>query len=182
MMLHKVTGEAKYLESAKRLYDWTRAHLQDPQDGLVFDSISVPAGQLERAKYTYNSATLIRAACMLYRQTKDKAYLDEAQRVARAAEGRFVRSSDGVIRGSGKLGVKLVEGFLELYEVDRDEHWRQVVGKCLGALHRRRNADGWYAQDWQAGLSGGRPVRLIDQSAAARAYWLGAEHGVTIAN
>jgi DUF1680 family protein len=180
MRLHKLTGEKKCLDTTKRLYEWTRKNLQD-DDGLIFDSIAVPAGTVERAKFTYNSATLIRAACLLYGATRDKAYLDEARRVARAAERRFVRAEDGVITGSGKLGVKLVEAFLELYEVDHDEHWRQVVGRCLASVRGHRNAAGWYPQDWQSGPpAGDRPVRLIDQSAPARAFWVAAEHGVEL--
>jgi mannose/cellobiose epimerase-like protein (N-acyl-D-glucosamine 2-epimerase family) len=180
LKLHALTGEQAYLDTAKRLYDWTRKHLQD-EKGLVSDSVAIPAGKIDGAKYTYNSATLLRAACILHRVTRDKAYLDEAQRIAHAAEKRFIRASDGVITGSGKLAVKLVEAFLELYETDHDDHWRQVVGKSLTALHQHRNADGWYAQDWQAPPpSDAKPIRLIDQSAAARAYWIAAEHGVEV--
>src|SRR5207253_2586180 len=101
---------------------------------------------------------------------------DEGQRVARAAELRFVRKGDGIIGGAGKLGVKLVEAFLTLYVMDGDEHWRAVVGRCLSALRQKRNADGWYAQDWQrtapAVAASNAPERLIDQAAPARAYWV----------
>jgi uncharacterized protein YyaL (SSP411 family) len=178
MMLYKLNGDEKYLATAKRLYEWQCAHLQDT-DGLVFDSISVPQGRINKAKLTYNSGTLIRAACMLYQVTHDSKYLDEAERVAKAAEARFARPADGIITGAGKLGVKLVEAFLELYETDHNEHWRQVVGRCVASLHEHRNAKGWYPQDWQREappVDG--PVRLIDQAAPARAYWLAAEHGV----
>jgi rhamnogalacturonyl hydrolase YesR len=180
LKLHEITGEQKYLDTVKRLYAWTCEHLQD-KDGLVFDSISVPAGQVDRRKFTYNSATLLRANCALYRITQEKRYLEEAHRIARAAEKCFVRSDDGLITGSGKLGVKLVEAFLDLYQTDHDDHWRQVIGRCLNSLHQRRNASGWYAQDWPAPpLDVGKPVRLIDQSVAARAYWIAAEHGVEL--
>ena len=85
------------------------------------------------------------------------------------------------LTGSGKLAVKLVEAYLELYETDHDEHWRQLVGRCLVALHDHRNETGWYAQDWQADpLPADKPARLIDQSATARAYWLAAEHQVEL--
>jgi hypothetical protein len=180
MRFHKVTGEAKYLAIAKRLYDWTRAHLQDA-DGLVSDSISVPDGKVDGRKFTYNSATLIHSACLLYGVTGEKAYLDEARRVAKASEKRFVRARDGAITGSGKLGVKLVEAYLCLAEADHDAHWREVVARCLVAVHAQRNAGGGYAQDWNAPpLAADKPVRLIDQSAAARGYWVAAEHGVDL--
>lgn len=175
------TREPRYLDTAKRLYDWTRARLQDPDDGLVYDSIRVTDGRVNKAKYTYNSATLIRAACGLYRVTGEGAYLDEAHRVARAAEERFVRKEDGLLTGAGKLGVKLVEAFLDLADTDHDDHWRQVVARCLTALHTRRNAAGFYPTNWPADPPPpDRPVRLIDQAAPARAYWIAAEHGVDV--
>lgn len=180
LKLHQVTGDEKYLTTAKRLYDWQRGHLQDA-DGLIYDSISVATGRPNKMKLPYNSATLIRAGCMLYQTTKDQKYLDEAERVAQASEKRFVRSSDGIIGGAGKLGVKLVEAFLELYEVDHNDHWRQVVGRCLTSLHEHRNEKGWYPQDWdRKPPAADKPVRLIDQSAPARAYWVAVVHGVDV--
>lgn len=177
---YQLTKEPGYLETARQLYDWTRQHLQDA-DGLVFDSIRVPSGSIGRAKLTYNSATLLRAACLLYQITGDKAYLVEARRIAHASEKRFVRTEDGIIPGSGKLGVKLIEAFLQLSDTDHDEHWRQVVGRCLSSLREHQNESGWYPAEWQnPPPSQTQPVRLIDQSAPARAYWVAAEHGVVL--
>jgi rhamnogalacturonyl hydrolase YesR len=48
MAFYRLTGDAKYLETAKRLYEWTRKTLQDPADGLVYDKISVPDGKIDR--------------------------------------------------------------------------------------------------------------------------------------
>jgi hypothetical protein len=110
--------------------------------------------------------------------------LDEARRVARSAEKRFVRAEDGLVQGWGKLGVKLVEGFAELARVDgADGHWKDVLGRAVSALHRQRNAQGWYGLDWHKGPpAAGAVVRLIDQAAAARAYWVAAERGVAVSD
>jgi len=180
LMLYKITGQPQYLQTAKRLYDWTRTHIQD-DDGLVFDHITVPGGKVQGDKVSYNTGTLLKAACMLYQTTGEKKYLDEAERIAHASEGRFIRKSDGLIGGWGKLNVKLIEGFLSLQEVDHDPHWLELVGKCLAVLHTHRNAAGWYTLEWDASPPDlKQPVRLIDQSAPARAYWIAAEHGVMI--
>jgi hypothetical protein len=51
----------------------------------------------------------------------------------------------------------------------------------VSALHRQRTARGWYALDWHTGPPAeGAVVRLIDQAAAARAYWVAAEAGVGV--
>ena len=178
--LYRATGDEKYLASAKRLYDWTRSRLQD-KDGLLFDSIGVPNANLNRAKLTYNSATVFQASGELYLITHERPYLDEAERIAKAAEGRFVRPSDGIITGAGKLGVKLVEAYLALAEIDHNDHWKQVVGRCLSSLHNHRNAQGWYPQNWQSEAPpADGAVRLIDQSAVARAFWIAAQRGVQV--
>jgi uncharacterized protein YyaL (SSP411 family) len=180
LQFHKLTGDEKYLTTAKRLYAWQCSHLQD-KDGLIYDSINVATGKPNTMKLPYNSATLIRAGCMLYQATQEQKYLDESERVAAASEKRFVRAADGIIGGAGKLGVKLIEAFLELYEVDHNDHWRQVVGRCLRSLHDHRNAKGWYPQNWdRPAPDPDRPARLIDQSAPARAYWIAAVHGVEV--
>ena len=166
------------------MYAWTQKRLQD-KDGLIFDSISVPDGRIARAKLTYNAGTFIRAACGLYEATKERAYLDEARRVAAAAEKRFVKES-GIIEGWGKLAVKLLEGFIDLAQVEDDParaaHWKEVAGRAVSALHAKRGEEGWYALDWsKEPLAKGAVARLIDQSAAARAYWYAAEHGIRAA-
>lgn len=183
LAFYRQTGEAKYLATARRLYDWTRKRLQD-KDGLIFDSISVPDGRPVRAKLTYNAGTFIRAAAGLYAATKDRAYLEEARRVAAAAEKRFVKE-DGIISGWGKLAAKLLEGWIDLAQVEDDPaqaaHWKDVASRAVTALHANRSAEGWYALDWdKEPLAKGAVARLIDQSAAARAYWYAAEHGIAV--
>jgi len=174
LRLFEVTHDPAYLQTARRLYEWMRAHLQD-SDGLIFDSIGVADGRISRAKYTYNSATLIEAGSLLYQITRDHKYLDEAERVAQAAEKRWIRPQDGLIPGAGKLAVKLVEALLVLRQTDHDDHWLAVVDRCLVSLGEHRDANGWYPMNWQASPPPATaPVRLIDQSAVARAYWLAA--------
>ena len=180
LAFYDITREAKHLDTAKRLYDWTCSHLQDT-DGLVFDSIGVSDAKVNKSKFTYNTATLIRAACGLYRATHEKKYLDEARRVAKASEKRFVRTEDGIIAGAGKLGVKLLEAYIDLYETDHDDHWKAVVTRCLISMHSHRSEAGWYPtalEDVPPPAS--KPVRLIDQAAPARAFWFAAAHGIDL--
>jgi predicted alpha-1,6-mannanase (GH76 family) len=177
---YRLTKDESYLKTAERLYDWQRKTLQDT-DGLVSDSISVPAGHINKAKLTYNSGTLIRAAVELYQATNDKKYLNEAERVASAAASRFVRPADGIIGGWGKLAVKLVEAFAELSDVDHNDRLKDIVGKCLTALHKKHNADGYYNLDWdRSPLADKATARLIDQSCVARADLIAAEHGIEV--
>ncbi|HZL37490.1 MAG TPA: glycoside hydrolase family 76 protein [Tepidisphaeraceae bacterium] len=177
LVLHRITGNAEYLATGKRLYEWTRKRFQD-DDGLIFDSMRVSDGRLNRSKFSYNSAAVCRAAVLLFQTTKERQYLDEAKRIAGAAEKQWVRK-DGIIAGDGKFSHKLLEAFLALYDADHDPHWLQVTSRSVTALRDHRDKNGWYPQHWDAvPTTAIDPVRLIDQSSAARAYWLAAGHGV----
>ena len=176
LRLYQITSDRAYLKTATSLYDWTRQRLQD-HDGLIFDSIHVADGKINKAKFTYNSATIVRAAAVLYQITGEKPYLDEAERVARACEHRWVRSSDGLIADDGKFGHKLIEAFCAVHDVDHDPHWPAVITRCVAALRHHRDSHGWYLKRWDA-----TPPeviehpRLIDQASAARAFWLAARY------
>jgi len=58
--------------------------LQTP-DGLYYDNIKIPGGKIGKATFTYNTGTMLQSAVLLYKITKNKDYLVEAQRVANAS-------------------------------------------------------------------------------------------------
>ena len=95
LRLYDVTRDAKYLGAAQRLYAWTNAHLQD-SDGLYFDHVSTD-GTVDRTKWSYNGAMMIRANVLLWRATGEARYRDEAIRIATAAAARWVRAGDGAV-------------------------------------------------------------------------------------
>ncbi len=98
--LYQITRDQKYLETAKRLYSWTRAHLQDPQDGLYYDNIGL-GGNVAKFKLTYNSGLMIRANVELYRATGDMTYLNEARRIANSSINQwFIRMAEFVTPGA----------------------------------------------------------------------------------
>jgi len=179
---YKIKHDDEDLAIAKSLYAWTQKHLED-SDGLVFDSIRVSDGSIARAKFSYNSATQMRAGAMLYEITKDQAYLKEAERIAAASEKKWVDSESGIFIGNGKFGHKLMEGFLEVYNADHNPHWLGLCTRCAITLHSHRAPNGWYPRDWQESPPQPiDPVRLIDQSSAARAFWLVAAYGTSFGN
>lgn len=173
--LYIATGKPFYLDTGKRLYAWTAAHLQDP-DGLYGDSIAVADGKVDWKKYAYNSGTMIRAACLLHRVTHDPQYLTDAQRTARAAERYWVRAADGAIRDEAALAHKLCEAFFCLHDEDHDQHWLAVGSRALNYIHSHaRDPNGWYGRRWDDRDIGALdPIRLLDQASAARAFWMSA--------
>jgi uncharacterized protein YyaL (SSP411 family) len=173
LRLHQLTKDDKQLETAKRLYAWTNSKLQDT-DGLFSDNIRLD-GRVDRRKFSYNSALMIRANCLLNEITGEATYLDEAKRIAKAAEKQWI-AEDGAIADSGKFAHLLLESFLELHERDKDPHWQEVVTRCLVHLHdKMRDQNGRYPGRWDR--TWGRPMRevmLLNQASPARIYWLAA--------
>ena len=174
LRLYQITRRPEYLVTARRLYIWTNAHLQDT-DGLYWDNIKLN-GTVEKTKWSYNTALMLRANCLLYQETHEKPYLEEAQRLARAAEAQWVKPETGAIADGGKFAHLLCEAFLYLSDQETDPanvtHWRSLVRRALTFVHDHvRDANGHYGDHWDNAVT--EPLNkfsLIDQASAARAF------------
>jgi hypothetical protein len=171
LRLFQATEQPQHRATATRLYDWTRKNLQD-SDGLYWDNIALN-GAVDRRKYSYNSAMMIRANCSFYELTREEHYLKEAQRIGRAAENHWVEGDSGAIHDAGKFAHMLLEAFLAIGEQDGDARWRTLVCRSLCYVHDQlRDANGRYPGRWDR-LAAAPLSRweLIDQASAARAYF-----------
>jgi predicted alpha-1,6-mannanase (GH76 family) len=92
MRLYKITGDASYLDKAKSVYGWAKANLFDASNGRVADHKigNNPPGYED---YTYNQGTAIGAAVMLYKETKDVAYLNDAKLAADYTKNKMSTNS-----------------------------------------------------------------------------------------
>lgn len=176
LKLHRINKnipEARqdYLATALRLHAWMRSTLQD-QDGLYWDNIQL-SGKIGKEKYSYNSALMVRAECLLYEETGDKKYLEEAQRVANACLKRWVRQ-DGSMDDGGRFGHLMMGAFLELYLVDRDTKWLKTCDLiCEYIYEKLQDPNGLYPGGWGKPLEKGKrltKVDLLDQASVAHAF------------
>jgi hypothetical protein len=176
LRLFQRTRKPDYRQTAMRLYDWINSRLQDA-DSLYFDNVR-PDGSVEKTKWSYNTALMIRADCLLHSLTRERKYLDAAQRIARAAEARWVRPDSGAIADGAAFAHLLSEAFLYLYDQDRDAHWLTVVRRALTFLREKaRDPGGYYGDRWDAILSAPlAKARLLDQASAARAFLAAARY------
>ncbi len=174
LRLYQLTTKPAYLEDARRLYRWTCEHLQGA-DGLFADKVDLE-GRVDESRFSYNSGLMIRAASMLYAATREAAYLTNAQRIAHAAEARWVVGETGGIRDTGRFAHLLLEGFLSLQAVDHNAHWTELDRRALFFLHAQvRDANGHYGEHWDHAPETPRETfPLLDQASAARAYWVAA--------
>ncbi|GAA1361464.1 glycoside hydrolase family 76 protein [Streptomyces beijiangensis] len=88
LRLHRITGRARYLRSARRFYDWTNRHLMTPE-GLYWDHLDL-TGTVDRTVWSYNQGVPVGVGVLLYEATRDRGHLDSARRTAEAAYTYYV--------------------------------------------------------------------------------------------
>ncbi len=168
--LYQATHDEKYLTTARQLYDWTNAHFLDT-DGLYFDHLSID-GSLDKTKWSYNTALIIRANLLFAEILHEPKYLSEAQRSAKAAVAHWVQS-DGAIADDASFAHLFCGALIKLSAADHDPAWRAVVVQALKLLHEKcRDPLGHFAEHWNE-----FPTQEIEkpslraQCAAARSFF-----------
>ena len=163
--LHRVTGEGRYLDYARRSFDWITRILVDPDTGFVEDGVNREQdGEVDRHwRFTYNQGLYIGAAVELHREGVGGDLIPVAARTARTAirelgDGTvFTREGDGGDEGLFKgvfyryLGVLLP--FLD--GADRAE-LESFVESSTDALWRNAEREGVLrpGNDWSQRESG----------------------------
>ncbi|HEY1683327.1 MAG TPA: glycoside hydrolase family 76 protein [Tepidisphaeraceae bacterium] len=170
LRLYRYDHDPKLLALAQRLYAWTNAHFQDA-DGLYWDNIKLD-GRVEKTKYSYNSALMLRANCLFYELTREAKYLHEAQRIAQSAEKYWIRPSDGAIMDASQFAHLLSESFLYLTRIDHQKERLKMVERALRYVHDQLpNSEGLYPARWdkRAGANN-HDWNLMFQASAVRGY------------
>ena len=93
MCLYEATGDTTYYARAREIYTWARRNLFDPEGGQVADS-KHGNGKPAWKSHLYNQATCIGAAVMLYEQTGDQTFLDDARRAADYVYGHMLQADE----------------------------------------------------------------------------------------
>ncbi len=155
----RTADAAALVEQARKIVAWMESALQ-AEDGLFDDRIVVASGEVKHGKLTYNSALMLRALLGLYQATGKKEYLEQAQRIAKAAD-RFLDRKTGVYRDAVRYAHFMVGADLDLYRTTKEEYLLKRA---------KRNVDAFY-DTWKAKP----PDDMISNAAIARVLWLMAE-------
>ena len=167
--LYALTGEAGYLDWARRAFDWVERTLKDPADGLYWDHIKLD-GDIEKTKWSYNQGTMLGAAALFYRYTGDTGYLNRARQIAAAslayyaADDRlwsqdpafnaiYFRNLQLLAVTAGGGGAPDYQPLLDAY---LDRAWAQGRDPATGLYHFGRP----------------QPVNLLNQAAAVQLFAL----------
>lgn len=167
--LYQRFHDAENFEWAKRIYEWNKANLVDPESGFVWDGLNREEnGKIDKDwKYTYCQGVFIGAAVELYRCTQEQLYIESAKRTAMAAIDELTDHNTGMLKdeGNGDCGlfkgifvryinelIKLCPDFspiVELIEINARTLWEEG----------RDPLKGIFSQSWSS-----RPEQMIDLS------------------
>ena len=101
--LAHATGDKTYYDKAIALYSWSKIYLFNASTGKVNDNVDLnKSGQIKISTWssTYNQGTYLGAAVMLYNYTKEKSYLQDADKIAAYTRdsmynSRVINNEDG---------------------------------------------------------------------------------------
>lgn len=175
--MFEATQDSLYFTTGKTWYEWTKRHLQDPEDGLYWDNVNLE-GRVDKRKYPYNSGQMLQSAALLYRFTEDSSYLHEAQRIAESGYEHFF---EAFIPPSGEpfrllkrsdnwFIAVMMRGYAELHRVDGNNRYLDTFRENLDyAWSHARDSDGLFSKNW-SGLDQGSRKWLLDQAAMVEMY------------
>ena len=175
LLLYRATGIEHYLDDAIRLYDWITnpsIGMQDAQTGLFHQGCD-SALTVDRGYRGYQTAVPLRACLLFYQVLGDASYLAEAQRLASAMEEQWV-NVHGAFSETGQWGgFDMVDAYVDLYEVDANSHWLDIVCRALYFLHTNcKDPNGRYPEFWDTFQNDTIPqYYLLYQAPVASAYW-----------
>jgi hypothetical protein len=171
LIIYQKTGIASYLTDGMRLYNWLiTSGVQDSVTGLYWQSINCSGG-IDYGFLGYETALPLQAALRLYQITGTAEYLTEAQRLAAKMEAEFVNASTHAFKQQGCWGGHdMTNALVDLYAIDKNPHWMDVVSAYLVYVHDNCKFSGRYPDVWN-NTSGTTSPGLLANASVARAYW-----------
>ena len=107
LAVYRHTKDPKLVETSKTLYSWLKKNLMDPTDMLMWDNLSL-SGKLDKTKWSYNSALMIKSAKSLGSVTGSAEYLEDASKMEGSAVAHWI-DSNGVVADEYQFAHLLVE-------------------------------------------------------------------------
>ncbi len=171
------TREAEWSQWARRLYGWLRATLRDPADGLYWDNIKTATGAVDKAKWSYNSALVLRLELELAGYWGGSVYRKRAADLADACASRWFDKEQRILRDDASFAHLLCENLLLASSVLGQPAYRDVALESLDTLWARvRRPNSAYPKHWAVGEKNDGPSELLWTASAARAYAFAASY------
>lgn len=175
LSLVQATGSQTQLAWALKIRDWTNSHLQDT-DGLYWDNVNLK-GEVQKAKWTYNTALMIRTDLLLYRLNHDRSNLTEARRLSDAGLDAWTDPKTGSLQkteDSPRFSNYFCEALLRLFDETHDVKYLNAVRRQAEFAYAHvRDPQGGYWDNWKANTHAPDERKsLIENASVARLFWL----------
>lgn len=175
LRLYQLTKDKEHLKWATKIRDWTKSRLRD-EDGLYWDNINLD-GKVEKTKWSYNTALMIRTDVLFYQLTGDKASLASARKSADAGIAAWTDPATGSLHKTDSSPIfthLFCEALLRLYDVTKEKKYLEAAQKEADFSYRvARDPQGGYWNDWNAKEhQPDEKKKLIVNASAARLFWL----------
>lgn len=162
LAIDHINPDQAWLVKAEAIFKWTNRTLQDPADSLFWDNVNL-AGKIEKTKWSYNTALMLRTAKELFRRKRTPELERYIIDLEKAAVQRWVRED-------GNIDDELQFAHLLLENLDE----KSLVARC-GSLERIRekllagSSGGFFGTRWGVAPKPNDPIKLIHQASAIRA-------------
>lgn len=115
--LYREFNNADDLEWAKKIYNWQKEVLYEPNSGWVYDNIDAAGNKNTSWKFTYNQGTFIGAALELYLITNSSLYINDAIKAAdyTVSSGQLTDIANGILKDEGGGDGGLFKGIFVRY-------------------------------------------------------------------
>jgi len=166
MTLHNITGDEGYLQKAETVYKWARANLFDTASGKVADN-KVDNNPADWTVHTYNQASCIGAAVLLYKKTNNAMYLGDAVLAADYTKNKMC-DVNGILpfesgEEQGVYNAILAQYMIRLIEDGNKPGYLPWLRKNINlAYGKRSTSTGLMGKDYKTTPPAGSPVSCYD--------------------
>ncbi len=165
---------ARDTQTTRELYAWLRTVVLDPSDGLYWDNLSIKRDTVEKAKWSYNSALVLRLETSLAETWRTTEYLKRANALADACVARWYKPDMGLLNDGAMFAHLLGENLLRTGKLTgNNAAINAALQSCDTVWTKLRRPDGTYPKDWTTSpdrLASDKAAELISIASAARAY------------
>jgi len=166
MTLYNITKDEDYANKAIGVYTWARTNLFNATTGAVADN-KVDNNPADWTTHTYNQASCIGAAVMLYKKTGDAKYLSDAVLAADYTKNKM-SDANGILpfEGGEEQGVYnaiLAQYMIRLVEDGNKPDYLPWLRKNINfAYGKRSSSTGLMGKDYKTTPAAGVPVSTYD--------------------
>lgn len=166
LTLYNITKDAQYVQKAETVYNWARTNLFDAASGKVADN-KVDKNPADWTTHTYNQASCIGAAVLLYKTTNNAMYLSDAVLAADYTKNKMC-DANGILpfetgEEQGVYNAILAQYMIRLIEDGNKPDYLPWLRKNINlAYGKRSSSTGLMGKDYKTTPPAGVPVSCYD--------------------